>query len=125
MTLYITEKGSGRRRKAEKFTCQVCNTEFIGRANRPRKFCSPKCSQYVAEKEPNTKCANCDKDFYKSKSKQHNSKSGLFFCCRKCKDTAQRLGGIKEIMPPHYGTRKPNAIVQSVYRIKFKKSALD
>jgi 5-methylcytosine-specific restriction endonuclease McrA len=33
-----------------------------------------------------------------------NSKSGLFFCCRKHKDEAQRLGGIKEIQPSHYGT---------------------
>jgi 5-methylcytosine-specific restriction endonuclease McrA len=36
-----------------------------------------------------------------------NSKSGLFFCTRKCKDEAQRIGGLKEIMPSHYGTGQP------------------
>lgn len=43
--------------------------------------------------------------FLKKKlSHLNNSKSGLYFCNRKCKDKAQKLGGIKEIMPSHYGT---------------------
>lgn len=42
-------------------------------------------------------------NFIKNKSKRANSKSGLYFCCRECKDQAQRIGGIKEIMPLHYG----------------------
>ncbi len=57
-----------------------------------------------AKIEPNVQCAYCDKWFYKNKSHQMNSKSGLFFCCRIHKDAAQRIGGIVEIMPPHYGT---------------------
>jgi phage terminase large subunit GpA-like protein len=32
------------------------------------------------------------------------SKSGHYFCCRKHKDLAQRLGGVEAIMPTHYGT---------------------
>jgi 5-methylcytosine-specific restriction endonuclease McrA len=27
----------------------------------------------------------------------------LYFCSRKCKDDAQKIGGVQEIMPPHYG----------------------
>lgn len=27
----------------------------------------------------------------------------MYFCCRKHKDQAQRIGGIKAIQPPHYG----------------------
>lgn len=73
------------------------------------KFCKRKCSAtYNANKRsenisPNVICAYCKKYFYLNTSKQKNSKSGLFFCCRDHKDAAQRIGGIKEIMPPHYG----------------------
>ena len=38
-----------------------------------------------------------------SNSKMKISKSGLFFCKREHKDASQRIGGVKEIMPPHYG----------------------
>lgn len=65
-------------------------------------------------KELNCICAHCTKSFYRSPSKLRNSKSGLQFCSRVCKDTAQRIGGIKDIMPPHYGTGK----IRYDYRIK-------
>jgi len=49
-------------------------------------------------------CAYCGKIFRRNKSKTKNSRSGLQFCCRECKDSAQSLkGGIKEIQPSHYG----------------------
>jgi predicted RNA-binding Zn-ribbon protein involved in translation (DUF1610 family) len=47
-------------------------------------------------------CAKCGNSFYSKPSRINNSKSGLLFCSRKCKDEAQRIGGIKEIQPPHY-----------------------
>lgn len=77
------------------------------------KFCSRKCSGEYKTKNvtppiPNVKCAYCDKSFYLPLSKQAASKSGLYFCCREHKDAAQRIGGIKEIMPSHYGTAQPN-----------------
>ena len=31
------------------------------------------------------------------------SKSKLYFCCRNHKDISQRIGGIKELHPAHYG----------------------
>lgn len=73
------------------------------------KFCSHKCSSiYNAEHRPkpesNVNCAYCGVNFYINRTKKKNSKSGLYFCCRKHKDIAQRIGGIREIMPPHYGT---------------------
>jgi 5-methylcytosine-specific restriction endonuclease McrA len=46
----------------------------------------------------------CGKEFLGNRSRTINSKSGYLFCSRKCKDSAQRIDGIKEIMPPHYGT---------------------
>jgi hypothetical protein len=72
------------------------------------KFCSLSCSStYNAsrrpKKEPNVSCANCGNEFYKNASDQKQSKSGLFFCNRKCKAEAQKVGGLVEIQPSHYG----------------------
>lgn len=93
--------------------CKFCKKEYFAEKREINRgkgiFCSHSCSSLfyhknkeVIKKIPNVKCANCKKDFYKSKLKQKNSKSGLFFCCRACKDKAQRIGGIKEIQPNHY-----------------------
>ena len=94
--------------------CEQCGTTFSARIadlKRGRaKFCSLKCSsKHHAEKrkpKPNVECAHCGKEFYKNPSRQRASKSGLFFCSRSCKNSAQRIGGIKEIMPSHFGTSK-------------------
>jgi hypothetical protein len=74
-------------------------------------FCSRSCSssfnatkRFEEQTKPNVFCAFCTEPFYLNPSKQKNSKSGLFFCSREHKDSAQRLGGIEEIMPNHYGT---------------------
>jgi len=93
--------------------CLQCGKEFeallreVKRGN--GKFCTRKCSaahrvSKIKPKKPNVECAKCGKEFYKNNSKKKQSKSGLFFCSRSCKDAAQKIGGIKEIMPNHYGT---------------------
>jgi len=92
--------------------CLNCDSEFKAEVRYltrgHAKFCSRTCSAThngnKQKRKPNVKCAYCDKLFHKSKSSQEGSKSGLFFCCRKHKDAAQRIGGIEEIMPSHYGT---------------------
>ncbi len=97
--------------------CKQCNKEFERyerskiRSPHEGRFCSQRCASHYAiahkpkvEHPPNVMCAYCNKDFYKSEFKQTKSKSGLYFCCRAHKDAAQRIGGIPEIMPPHYGT---------------------
>lgn len=68
------------------------------------KFCSRSCSasRSRTSKNPNVTCAYCHQPFYKRRSQMHNSKSGLFFCCRQHKDLAQRIGGIEAIQPDHY-----------------------
>lgn len=92
--------------------CKNCKKEVLiekRELNRGQKYCSRECSsidknrRISSIKIPNVKCSNCNKDFYKNDSKKKLSKSGLFFCCRKCKDIAQRIGGIEEIQPFHYG----------------------
>ncbi len=100
-----------------KISCLNCQQEvYIENKEIARgfgKFCSRSCSgQYKSKKtkpkEPNVQCAWCNKPIYKNKSKQKAAKSRLYFCSRECKDTAQQLGGIKEIMPSHYGTTLKN-----------------
>lgn len=96
--------------------CLQCNAEFKTFAKEINrgfgKFCSQKCSSkyHAINKQPkanNCKCAMCETEFYKSKSKIAASKSGLMFCTRECKDKAQRIGGIKEIQPSHYNASNP------------------
>ena len=92
--------------------CLWCKKEFtplekeVKRGN--GKFCSRSCSsQHRVSKtvlELNTDCAWCHKKFHKALSKKSNSRSGLFFCSRICKDTAQKIGGLEAIQPNHYGT---------------------
>ena len=93
--------------------CLECNSEFSTRqAEIDRgygKFCSLSCSSknHMKKKPPSMvicTCANCGKEFQRVKSKMSKSKSGLLFCSRGCKDKAQRIGGISEIQPGHYGT---------------------
>lgn len=99
---------NGVRRRAKKKNCKICDKEFITRIDRV-KFCSRDCSSKAASK-PKIKftCSWCKNDVYKKNKELRNSKSGHYFCNRECKENAQKLGGIKEIQPPHYGTAKIN-----------------
>jgi 5-methylcytosine-specific restriction endonuclease McrA len=82
-------------------------TRYITRGQ--GKFCSQSCSSSYAAKrksearKDNCICSYCSKTFYKAPSKIKN-KSNTHYCCREHKDKAQRLGGVKEIQPNHYGT---------------------
>ncbi len=89
-------------------TCEFCQTQFnapVKEVNRGNgRFCSQKCSSSRKyPKSPNTVCAYCNAPFYRQVSHLAGSKSKLYFCCRQHKDLAQRIGGIKDIQPPHYG----------------------
>jgi 5-methylcytosine-specific restriction endonuclease McrA len=100
--------------KTIKRNCLNCHAEFFARPTDVRrghgKYCSISCSTSHINRsrksipEPNVECAHCDKPFYLNRSKQKNSKSGLFFCCREHKDLSQRIGGIEAIQPNHYGS---------------------
>ena len=73
-----------------KFCCFLCSVEY--RSKLPKKC-------HLA----NANCAWCGVEFFRQESHKSKSKSRLFFCCREHKDLAQRIGGIIEIMPSHYG----------------------
>lgn len=92
--------------------CLACNKKFnapLREVNRGNgRYCSIDCgrksrSLFKKEKKHNCHCSYCLKTFYRNNSKQKVSKSGLYFCNRICKEKAQRLDGIKEIHPEHYG----------------------
>ena len=48
-------------------------------------------------------CTYCSKPVLKHKSKLRNSRHGVYFCNRLCKEKAQCIGGLKLIQPEHYG----------------------
>lgn len=85
-------------------TCPICDKEFQTPKHRSFRCCSVACRGKYAQKQVFVKCAWCDKEFPRTKSRATKSKSGLNFCTRKCKDSAQKLGGLSDIQPDHYGT---------------------
>lgn len=106
--MYIYEK-NGKRRKAESKKCKFCNNVFLDRINGIRKYCSLNCKHEDMKKRVKVKCTYCDKEFFKILSKLKNSKSGLYFCSRSCKDKAQTISfGCQQIMPRHYNKINSN-----------------
>ena len=106
--LFFRDK-AGQRRRAQKKNCKFCGTEFLARLKeyKPKLYCSDKCYRDDNKAEIITQnCCWCKKEFSKEINDFKPSKSGLRFCTRKCKDEAQRIGGIREIMPPHYGANE-------------------
>lgn len=97
--------------------CLLCKETFSAEIKEVRrgnaKYCSRACSGRARsamsqEKrnlcQDNCSCARCGKSFYRTNSKMRNSKHMLQFCSRTCKNLSQRLGGITELHPPHYGS---------------------
>lgn len=102
---YIEKDGS--KRKGIITNCDYCKIEFLTRYDQPAKFCSVNCkNEYSRSDRLALKCDWCGLVFDRVKSRLSRSRNGFYFCCRKCKDSAQRIGGIQEIMPLHYGTSK-------------------
>lgn len=112
-----------------KVNCSVCGKEFereskeVKRSERKgyKHNCSKECAlmsisvSNTKDKIPNVECAQCGKCFYKPKSRIENS-NGYHFCNRKCKDKAQKIGGIRGIMPSHYG-EFPGVFTYRVYAL--------
>ncbi len=103
---FIIEK-DGHKRQAKKVKCLTCKKNFLKatRFIKPniKNYCSIKCANIGQHNRVILSCDTCNKTFKRVISKTKYSKSGLYFCSRICKDIAQKLGGRKEIQPPHYG----------------------
>ena len=101
--------------------CDQCGSEFHARSwdieNKGRRFCSRACviDSRRINKVPRMSlfCAQCGVTFERSESQveraKERHKSNLAFCSRRCKDIAQRIGGLEEIKPDHYGTEYPTS----------------
>lgn len=93
-------------------SCERCGDFFDAEESEVKRgrgrFCGLSCSSSrlrpSGRRRSSVECAYCKKKFEKTYSQKKKSKSGLFFCTRSHKDAAQRIGGIREIMPGHYGT---------------------
>lgn len=104
------EDSQGAKRTFVEFDCDNCSCvscrpkkEFKDNSNN---FCSQKCWRDFQAKDCSVElnCNFCNKLFQKRKSHLQNSKSGLYFCSKSCKDKAQRLdSGFPQIHPAHYG----------------------
>lgn len=93
------------KRKLIEYQCSQCKEPFMARkatAKNQRRFCSHACHQRSRSTPHETLCGHCGKPVRRSPSKVKNSKSGFFFCDRKCKESAQRARSLPQIVPPHY-----------------------
>lgn len=91
--------------------CNTCGKAFQANSSElvrgNARFCSRECGRKSDKRPtlvPNVVCAACNKLVHKAPSKLKNSKSGLYFCGRACKEKSQRIGGIAAIQPSHYKT---------------------
>ena len=114
---------NGQKRKGIEVKCRFCSNAFVTRADQPAKYCSRSCGYEDKKRRVQLECAQCGKSFDRKIRHTKGSKSGLFFCTRTCKDEAQKLGGIKEIQPPHFGTASGEPRI-SIYRAKFTEDDL-
>lgn len=104
MDYRISTEYDGKKRKVYSFSCLKCSKEFWSPKHAKKKYCSQDCAYTSSRKRITVSCSFCGTSFEKKDSQRKNSRSGLFFCKRKCKDKAQQIGGIKELQLPHYGT---------------------
>ncbi len=100
---YTKKDKENKNRLYVKLQCDHCGCEY----ERLKRFlvqthgCSPKCLSWLKGERVLVTCAHCNLEHEKKKSQLNNSKSGLYFCSRKCKDEGQSY--LEEIQPDHYG----------------------
>ncbi len=96
-----------KRRLIEKF-CVACGLEFKTRrlSKREKVYCNRDCYLNSTDNKAELKCGNCGVEFKRKRKFLSNSRSGIYFCSRSCKDEGQRTEGIKAAQPSHYKNGK-------------------
>lgn len=96
------------------------------------KYCSRPCAHKHREHKKygervNIPCAQCGKLLIKLKEKVKKAKTGLVFCDRKCKENAQRAGGIPEMKPSRYidGSSSYRSVAFKTYPKKCNRCGYD
>jgi hypothetical protein len=105
----ISTEYDGRVRRLYSRECGICESTFWVPKYRTNKYCSKACSgrAQTALHTITLECDNCGISCIKKLGNLRNSKSGKYFCTRKCKDYAQSLDGTcPAIRPSHYGNGK-------------------
>lgn len=110
----ISTSYDGRSRKLFPVVCTICGKTAYRPKHLLRKalFCSAACSAVGHQNRVTYSCAQCHSPIVRAAAKIKGSRSGLVFCNRTCKDTAQSYGGIEAIQPDHYNQG------QSSYRVR-------
>lgn len=99
---------SNQLRRVEVVYCITCDRVFGSQnfSTGKTKFCCYECFSQSNKHKIKKSCAWCKSEIYKKPSHLLNSRSGLFFCDKNCKNSAAKLEGIKEIHPQHYWDKK-------------------
>lgn len=121
MNYIVSTQYDGFNRKLYETNCTQCQ-KIVYRPkhllDKRKIFCSKECSySYQARDRIMCLCSLCGINFKRPISKTKIAKSGLQFCSRKCKDTAQQIGGIEAIQPDHY-TNEPSIFSYRVYALR-------
>jgi hypothetical protein len=111
-----SDEYDGKNRTLYGTACRVCGrTKWVPKHQLERtKTCSVECRRQYKPRHIAVQCATCTKEFTRPQSKAQ-SKSGLHFCSRACKEQAQKLGGRIEIQPSHYNSN-------IAYRVKARRA---
>jgi len=88
--------------------CDNCSTTYTRQKRQLKEpyACCGNCLSHLTGSRVFVECAHCNAKVSKKRSALANSKSGLYFCNRACKEAAQSY--MVEIMPDHYGTCETN-----------------
>ena len=100
----ISDRYDGSLRRLFPVSCESCGTIIYVPAHvkAKRRFCSRTCSSRNQLKRVLVTCSFCGKQFERRDRPSRKSKSGLEFCSRDCKDSAQRLDSPVGLQPSHY-----------------------
>ena len=100
--LFVQYPSSDRQYRGVKVVCECGEFKVVRDIRAPESWLCDLCRE--AKFYTTLSCQTCGKSFRRQKGNLSNSKSGLYFCCRECKDAAQTIrGGLKAIWPAHYG----------------------
>lgn len=100
----ISSEYDGKPRRLWKRTCSECGGPFWAPKHLDRKYCSQNCSASSKRLRIDFTCHHCQKPSTALPKRVRQSRSGILFCSRACKDSAQSIGGC--FQQAHAGTAR-------------------
>lgn len=107
--IYFVEQNNGRKRLSTLHICPTCDRQFAVRlSEKGNAYCSKECRGKEKNTQLQFECGYCKNPVFKTSFRHSQSRSGIVFCNRECKDKASRIeNGITEVWPKHFGTSTP------------------